>query len=172
MLFRSYEWRKRVGEAEANRISTQAAVRGTALHSIAEKYLLNQDSYPAKTMPANMHTFAGIQKLLDQHVDTVHAIEAPLYSLEINAAGRTDCVATWDGIPSIIDFKTSRKLKKEEYIESYFLQATAYSIMFEELTGVNIPQFVILIAVDNEEPQVFIKNTLNFHNKVHDIFCM
>ena len=79
-------------------------------------------------------------------------------------------MATWDGVPSIVDFKTSRKLKREDWIESYFLQATAYSIMFEELTGVNIPQFVILVAVDHEEPQVFIKSTDNYKNKVIDLF--
>jgi len=164
------EWRARVGEEEANRISTQAAVRGTAIHSIAEKYLLNEETYPPKTMPANMSTFAGIQKLLDKHVDRIYAIEAPLYSLNLNAAGRTDCVATWDGVPSIIDFKTSRKLKKEEWIQSYFLQATAYSIMFEELTGVHIPQFVILVAVDYEDPQIFAKQTKIFTDEVIRIF--
>ena len=165
------EWRARVGEVEANKISTQAANRGTAIHLIAEKYLLNQDEYPPKTMPVNMTMFKGIQKKLDEHVDVVNALEAPLYSLKLNAAGRTDCVAEWDGIPSIIDFKTSRRIKDESHIFSYFLQATAYSIMFEELTGLNIPQFVILIGVDHEDPQVFVKQTKDYHNQVFDIFC-
>ena len=164
------EWRDRVGEVEANKITTQAANRGTAIHSIAEKYLLNQDTYPPRTMPVNIETFLKLQGQIDQHIDVIHAIEAPLYSLKLRTAGRTDCVATWDGVPSIVDFKTSRKLKREDWIESYFLQATAYSIMFEELTGVNIPQFVILVAVDHEEPQVFIKSTDNYKNKVIDLF--
>jgi hypothetical protein len=164
------EWRARVGEEEANKISTQAANRGTAIHLIAEKYLLNQDTYPPKTMPANMDTFKKIQNILDKHVYEINALEAPLYSYKLNTAGRTDCVATWDGVPTIIDFKTSRNIKKEEHIEGYFLQATAYSIMFEELTGVHIPQFAIIIAVDNEEPQVFLKYTKGFYNRVYEVF--
>mgnify|MGYP003340071493 CR=1 FL=1 len=89
-----------------------------------------------------------------------------------SAAGRTDCVATWNGIPSIIDFKTSRKLKEEQWIHSYFLQATAYAIMFEERTQLHIPQFVILIAVDNEQPQVFRKNTAEYVDEVKRLFCL
>ena len=164
------EWKARVGEEEANKISTQAANRGTAIHLIAEKYLLNQDTYPPKTMPANIDTFKKIQKKLDEHVDVVHALEAPLYSLKLNAAGRTDCVATWDGVPSIIDFKTSRKPKQEEWIKSYFLQATTYALMFEELTGQEIPQFVIIVAVDHEETQVFVKPKSEFEDEVRQIF--
>jgi len=166
------EWQNAIGKDEAQKVLTQAGNRGTAVHLIAEKYLLNQDFYPPKTMPVNMATFKGIQKELDMHVNTIHAIEAPLYSLKLNTAGRTDCVATWDDIPSIIDFKTSRKIKKEEYIEGYFIQATTYSIMFEELTKLHIPQFVIIIAVDGEDkPQVFKKQTVNYYNRVYDIFC-
>ena len=163
-------WRAKVGEEEANKITRQAGVRGTAVHLIAEKYLLNQEYYPPGTMPVNIDTFKKIQKQLDEHVDTIYALEAPLYSYNLNTAGRTDCVATWDGVPTIIDFKTSRNIKKEEYIEGYLIQATAYSIMFEELIGVHIPQFAIIIAVDHEEPQVFVRSTKNYHNRVYDIF--
>ena len=82
------EWQNAVGKDEAQKILTQAGNRGTAVHLIAEKYLLNQDAYPAKTMPVNMSTFSGIQKLLDKHVDIIHGIEAPLYSFKLNKIGR------------------------------------------------------------------------------------
>ena len=88
----------------------------------------------------------------------------------MKAAGTADCIADWNGIPSIIDFKTSRKEKKEEWIENYFLQATTYALMFEERIGICIPQIVILIAVDDQEPQVFIKHKLGYIDKVKAIF--
>lgn len=166
-----YEWRKRVGEDHAQRITTQAAVRGTAIHSICENYLLNEESYPKNTMPTNIDSFKQIRPYIDQYIDNVYGIEAPLYSYELKAAGTADCIAEWDGIPSIIDFKTSRKLKKEEWIENYFIQATTYSLMMEERHQIKIPQIVILITVDHELPQVFIKNKQLYVDRVRQIFC-
>ena len=165
-----YEWRKRVGEEEAQRISTQAANRGTSLHSICEYYLLNEERMPKKTMPINVDTFRKIQPLIDKHIDNIYGIEARLYSYQLKAAGTTDCIAEWDGVPSIIDFKTSKKTKKEEWIENYFLQATTYAMMTEERTGLKVPQLVILIAVDHEEPQIFIRQAENYREKVIKIF--
>lgn len=164
------EWKAKVGEDEAKRISTQAASRGTAIHNICERYLLNEDSYPERVMPTDIETFQTVRPLLDENIGKVYGIEAPLYSYELAAAGRTDCIAEWNGIPSIIDFKTSRKLKKEEWIENYFLQATTYSLMAEERTELKVPQIVVLIAVDNEQPQVFVKSRENYVEKVLDIF--
>jgi hypothetical protein len=126
-----YEWRKKVGEEEANKISTQAARRGTAVHSIAERYVLNEENYLRGAMPSGIDAFKGVQTLLDNHVDNILGIELPLYSVALKTAGRCDLIAEFDGVPSVIDFKTSRKLKKEEWIESYFLQTTVYSMMFE-----------------------------------------
>jgi genome maintenance exonuclease 1 len=164
------EWRKKVGEDMANQISQQAANRGTAIHSICENYLLNEESYPAGSMPANIDTFKKLRPLLDKHVGKIYGIEYFLYSHELKTAGATDCIAEWDGVPSIIDFKTSRKLKKEEWIESYLLQATAYSMMCEERNNIEIPQIVILIAVDHEEPQVFVKPNSIYRKRVSEIF--
>lgn len=165
-----YEWRAKVGEVEANKISTQAANRGTALHSICEHYLLNEERMPPNTMPANVFTFKQIRPYIDGCLDNIYGIEARLYSYELKAAGTADCIAEWDGVPSIIDFKTSRKEKKEEWIENYFLQATTYALMFEERTGIEVPQIVILIAVDDQEPQIFIKPKLGYIDKVKAIF--
>lgn len=164
------EWRARVGEEEANRISTQAANRGTAIHSICENYLLNELNYPKGVMPTNIDTFKKLRPLIDENVGTIYGIEYYLYSHELKTAGATDCIAEWNGIPSIIDFKTSRKLKKEEWIENYFLQATCYAMMTEERTNTSIPQIVIMIAVDHEEPQVFVKDKQQYIDKVKQIF--
>jgi genome maintenance exonuclease 1 len=158
------EWRKRVGEEEANRISTRASNRGTKVHKICENYLNNEEDYartnPAhihKTMPDTIAMFKSLQPLLDEHVNNIHALEIPLYSHHLKVAGRVDCIAEYDGKLSIIDFKTSSKLKEENWIKGYFMQCSAYAVMYEERTGIPVSQIVIMIAVDSEYPQVFIK---------------
>lgn len=165
-----HEWRNRVGHEEAQKITTQAARRGTAVHSLAERYVLNEEDYLRGAMPSGIDAFKSIQKLLDEHVDNILGIELPLYSVALNTAGRCDLIAEFDGVPSVIDFKTSRKLKKEEWIESYFLQTTCYSMMFEWIYKIKIPQIAILIAVDHEEPQLFVKDRGEYVNRVLEIF--
>ncbi len=165
------EWRKKVGEEEANKISTQAARRGTAIHDMAEKYILNNPNYARSHMPGNVYTFKALQKPLDAYVDNVRGIELALYSKVLGAAGRTDLVADYNGRLSIIDFKTSRKPKTEAMIESYFLQATIYSMMFERTFGVPCEQIAILIAVDHEpDPQIFVKERAQYVERVLEVF--
>jgi genome maintenance exonuclease 1 len=166
-----FEWRKRVGEVEANKISTQAARRGTSIHSIAERYVLNKDDYLKGEMPANAVSFNAIKPIIDANVDNVLGVELPLYSKSLRCAGRTDLVAQFNGITSIIDFKTARKTKKEEWIEGYFLQSTVYSMLFEWTYNIKVPQIVILISVDHEEPQVFIKDRSLYVEKVLSMFA-
>lgn len=165
-----HEWRKRVGHEEAQKITTQAARRGTAVHSIAERYVLNEENYLRGAMPSGIDAFKGVQTLLDKHVDNILGIELPLYSVALKTAGRCDLIAEFDGVPSVIDFKTSRKLKKEEWIESYFLQTTVYSMMFEWIYKIKIPQIAILIAVDHESPQLFVKDRGQYVDRVLEIF--
>lgn len=165
------EWRKRVGEEEANKISTQAARRGTSIHKIAERYILNEEDIYRNEMPVNIESFKSIKEILDNHVDNILGIELPLYNRTLKCAGRTDLVAEFDGTLSIIDFKTSRKLKKAEWIESYFLQSTCYAMMFEWIYKIAVPQIVIIITVDNEKtPQVFKLERSQFVNRVLEIF--
>lgn len=164
------EWRKKVGHEQAERISTQAARRGTALHSIAERYVQNEDDYLRGAMPSSIDTFLPLQSILNERVDNILGVELPLYSVALNTAGRCDLIAEFDGVPSVIDFKTSRKIKKEEWIESYFLQTTVYSMMFEWIYKIRIPQIAILIAVDHEPPQVFVKDRGQYVNRVLEIF--
>lgn len=165
-----YEWRKRVGEDEATKITVQAGRRGTSVHGIAERYLLNEKDIYKKEMPSNIDTFNKIKEIIDNNIDNIYGVELPLFSKSLKAAGKTDLVAEFNGTPSIIDFKTSRKTKKEEWIENYFLQSTIYSMMFESLYKIKIPQIAIIIAVDHEEPQLFVKDRGMYVNKVIEIF--
>ena len=165
------KWIDTVGEEKAEQIKVQAGNRGTALHTICEDYLLNKDVYPEGVMPANIMTFSNLKSVLDTRVGKVFAVEAPLYSKKLNTAGRTDCIAEFDGVVSIVDFKTSLKPKKEEWIQDYFYQATCYSLMAEALTDLKIPQIAIIITVDGQpEPQVFVKNKYLYVEKVLEIF--
>jgi len=152
-----YEWRRRVGDAEANKVSVQAARRGTAVHKIAERYVLNEKDIYKDQMPNNVESFQPIKLALDEHVDNILGIELPLYSKALGCAGRTDLIAEYDGVVSIIDFKTSRKPKKLEWIESYIMQTTIYAMMFERMYSLRVPQLAIIVSVDNEKtPQTFV----------------
>lgn len=163
------EWKKRVGAEEAQKISTQASRRGTAVHTIAENYILNQ-SYKDGVIPSNLDAFNTLKPFLDENVDNILGIELPLYSNFLRAAGRTDLVAEYKGVPSIIDYKTSRKNKKEEWIQNYFIQSSCYAIMFEWIYKIKIPQIVIMIAVDNEPAQIFIKDKVDYIDTVYEMF--
>ena len=155
-------WRQRVGEDEANKISSQAATRGTAVHTLAENYINNDVDWSKGAMPANLFSFNQIKTLLDTNMNNVYAQEVPLYSDQLQVAGRVDLVAEWDGQLAIVDFKTSRKIKKEEYVQNYFMQAAFYAAAFYERTGIPIKRTVILIAVDGEEPQLFVKKSYDY----------
>ena len=113
-------------------------------------------------MPDMKQSFFNSKPTLDL-IDNIQYIESPLWSERLGLAGRTDVIGDFDGVPSIIDFKTSLKPKKEKWIDNYFEQGTAYSLMYKERVGKTINQVVIIIAVDNEsEPQVFVKNTSDY----------
>jgi ATP-dependent exoDNAse (exonuclease V) beta subunit len=157
-------WRKRVGETEANKISTKASRRGTSVHKMCEEYLNNELNLK-EFLPNDRETFNSIKGILDEHLDNIYAQEVPLWSSYLGVAGRVDCIAEWDGKLSVIDFKTSRKLKKKEYISNYFQQCAAYAVMWEERTGIPINKIVVVIAVDGEEPQIFEERRDNYINE-------
>ena len=156
------KWRKRVGEAEANKISYRASTRGTSVHEIIEKYINNDENFKDGYTPDIISSFLDLKPILDGRIGKVFAQEAPLYSTHLGVAGRVDCVAEFDGKLSIIDFKTSRKPKQIEWIKNYFMQESAYAIMWEERTGQPIVQLVTIISVDDHEPQVFIEHRDNW----------
>ncbi len=156
------KWRKKVGEEEANKISARASRRGTKFHSLMESYISNQEGFlDEDVMPDMRHAFRQFVPILDR-VDNVHYMETMLYSEILGLAGQVDCIAEFDGVPSIIDFKTSLKPKREDWILNYFEQCTCYSLMYEEMTGVQCKQIVVMIAVDHEKPQVFVRNRKDY----------
>ncbi len=156
------EWRARIGEEEANKITTQATRRGTKVHKVVENYIDNKENYFEDSQPNVRAMFNSIKPFLDNNLSNIAGIEIPLWSKQLGVAGRCDCVADWKGQKSIIDWKTSGKPKKKEWVEEYFLQATAYSIMFEERTEIPINNIVIVIGVENEEPQIFEEKSFNY----------
>jgi hypothetical protein len=148
-------WRERVGAEVANKISTQASRRGTAVHKLAEEYLSNNSNWTKGAMPTNIETFNTIKPILERNINLVYGLEVNLWSDYLGVAGQCDCVCQWQGKNTIVDFKTARKAKKEEHIQNYFMQGCAYAIMFEERTGIAVPYIAIVIAVDGDDPQVF-----------------
>ena len=145
------EWRKRIGEDEANKISQQASVRGTAVHQLAEDYINNEKNWDKGAMPSNIFSFNQIKPILDKRLNNVWYQEEFIYSDKLECAGQVDCIAEWDGELSVIDFKTSRKPKKLEWITNYFIQAAFYAAAFYERTGISIKQGIIVITVDGDE---------------------
>ena len=154
------EWRKRVGAEVANAISTKAARRGTNVHSMCED-LINNKLDLKKFLPVDVEMFKTIEPIINEKIDRIHAQESTLYSDYLGVAGRVDVIAEWEGRLSVIDFKTSSKPKKKEWISSYFQQTSAYAVMFEERTGIPVDQVVVLIAVDNSTPQIYIEKRDN-----------
>lgn len=152
-------WKARVGEEQVRKVSAQAARRGTAVHELAEEYLKNNPKYTKGHMPANIATFNQIKPILNEHVSTVYGLEVPLYSDKLRVAGRVDCLALWNNELSIIDFKTSKRVKHREDISNYFIQASCYAFMTFERTGLLPKQVVIVMMVDDSEPLVFVEKT-------------
>lgn len=162
------EWKQRVGEAEAARVGAFASVRGTNIHTMCENYVLGEDV--DMSMPANVATFRQVQKVLDESVDNIRATECTLLSNYLKTAGTCDLIADYNGRLSIIDYKTSGKLKRKEWIEGYFMQASLYSYMLWEMTEIIADQIVIIIAVDdNPTPQVFVERPRNYISKARDV---
>ena len=152
------EWRARVGAEEANKISKRATTAGTTVHSMIEDYLNNEldlEKYADKHLAKIL--FVQAKGMLSR-INNIHFQEAPLYSHEFAIAGRVDCIAEFDGKLSIIDFKTSSKEKKEEWIEGYLVQETGYAKMYEERSGIKVEQIVTLITCQTGDTQVFVKN--------------
>jgi genome maintenance exonuclease 1 len=150
------EWRRRVGEEEANRVSRKASGRGTNVHTLCERYLNNESL--GDIMPDAKEMFLTLKPLLNR-INNIHYQECALWSTKLGMAGRVDCIGEFDGVLSVIDFKTSKRIKKREDIDNYFAQCVAYACMYEELIGKGIDQIVIIMAVEDSEPLLFIEKT-------------
>ena len=151
------KWRESVGEKEAKRISQESMRIGTAVHQMCEFYLCNYIVKLDKEEKVIRDTFNRMRFLLG-NINNIVGTEIALYSDLLRVAGTADCIAEYNGVLSVIDFKTSRKPKKEVWIDDYYMQTFAYKLMFEEMTGIEIQQIVILVAcVDSFDVQVFKK---------------
>ena len=156
------EWRRRIGETEANRITARATQRGTAFHSMAEDHFrgtLDVNKY-LENNPLSVRMFQSAKATLNR-INNIHCLETFLYSHYLGLAGRVDCIAEFDGELAVVDFKTSTKEKSEKHIEHYFVQETAYAAMFLERTGIEVKKIVTLIAVEDGSIQVFEKYNLD-----------
>ena len=161
-------WRKRVGTPEADRISAMARQRGSTIHDAIEKLVLNE---PIPNLVfAEQAMFHGVKSILEKNIGTVFGVEIPLYSKSLWAAGRADLLAEWDGVPSVIDYKTARFEKKEEHILSYFLQSVVYAFMASSLYGISFHQVVIVMIPIHEKPIIFVKDVKEYFDEVVDLF--
>jgi genome maintenance exonuclease 1 len=151
------EWRKRVGEDVANYISRTAATRGTKVHQMCEDFLNNVEIEPTKREFLPYCLFSQLKPVIETSINNIYAQECGLWSDKYKVAGRVDCIAEYNGIPSIVDFKTSRSQRNDEYNESYYIQASAYAEMFEERTGIPVEQIVILVVTEDGTVQEFVK---------------
>jgi genome maintenance exonuclease 1 len=157
------EWRQKNPE-ESRRVTS----RGTKFHSIIESYLKNEPVDLENMFPNFKALFLLLKPELDK-IDNIRALETPLWSKTLGLAGRTDCIAEYDGKLSIIDFKASTKEKRKQDIDNYFTQATAYALMFQERTGIIVENFAIMIACEDGLRQVFQGRPINYVRELKNI---
>ena len=142
------EWRDRVGEEEADAVSLFSSTIGTKVHGLIENTLQN---IPNEFNNVNMlaqHIYRGFVPNL-KRISNIRAIELRMYSDSLKLAGTTDLICDFDGVLSLVDHKTSKYEKKEEWLENYYLQSTAYCIMFKERYGISINNIVLLVGSRN-----------------------
>ncbi len=158
-------WRESIGSSVADFITEEAKKNGIITHGVIEKYL-NNEKIPELALLVRGH-FSQLKLLLDK-IDNIYATEIPLYSYDMKLGGMADCIGEYDGVDSLIDFKTSRRMKKEEWVENYFLQATCYSKMWNDLTGIFINQIVILISCEDGKIQEFIRKPSDYYSLLNE----
>jgi len=157
-----FEWRERVGEAQANKISRQASSRGTAVHKLIEDYVLGSLD-TSEMMPIHLDMFSKLREVADERIGSIKLIEGRMLSNHLRVSGTVDMIAEFDGVMSVIDWKTSAKEKKRDHIHNYFKQESAYAVMFEENLGIAVPQLVTVITNQmGSAAQVFIEKRNNW----------
>tara|TARA_B100000287_G_scaffold114768_1_gene106861 strand:- start:501 stop:1175 length:675 start_codon:yes stop_codon:yes gene_type:complete len=159
------KWRQRVGEKEANRVTKESTERGTDYHEAAQAYLENRELNWDNYLPLTQFMFKKSQPYLDK-IGKIHAIERTLYSEYLGLAGRVDCIAEYDGELAIIDFKTSKKIKPEKWIEQYFVQETAYACMYYELTGIPVEKLITIMVTPEGDVHVYDKRNKSDYIKL------
>ena len=158
-------WREKIGENVANWEMGRAARRGKSFHTLVEQYLKGETPSIRDVLPLGM--FRLLKPYLDQ-VDNIHCLETIMYSNKLTVAGQVDCIAEYNGKLSVIDFKTANKERVDSWNENYYIQCTAYAIMYEELFGTPIEQIVILQAGEDGSCKAFVKNKADYEEKLGD----
>ena len=153
------QWRKNVGEEAAKWEMARAARRGKATHTLVEQYLKGETPSIRDVLPLGL--FKLLKPYIDQ-IDNIHLLEAIMYSPKLTVAGQVDCVAEYNGKLSVIDFKTANKERIDSWNTNYYLQCTAYAIMYEELFGKPIEQVVILQAGEDGSCHSFVKQKKDY----------
>lgn len=151
------EWEDRVGKENAERIRNDAATVGTHMHNVVERLLLNRPLDPPRTW-LQVKGYRMGYTLVEHFLPNVYEVwgsEVPVY-YPGKYAGTTDCVAIYNGKPSILDFKQANKMKKREWIDDYFLQLAAYALAHNQVHGTEIDHGVILMVAQNGEVQEFV----------------
>ena len=156
------EWRKRVGNDVANYVSGKAATRGTKVHHMCEDYLNNEDINHHQKDFLPWCLFTQLKNKVLCNIDNIYAQECGLYSDKYKVAGRADCIAEYDNVLSVIDFKTSTRERDDAWNENYYIQGSAYAEMFTELTGIDISQIVILVVTEDGTVQEFVKKKFDY----------
>jgi len=150
------EWRKRVGEEKANAITKKATARGTDFHQVCQDYLENKELDWNDYQPLTKIMFSHAKPYLDK-INNIHAIERTLYSEYLGLAGRVDCIGEYDGELAVIDFKTSEKIKPEEWIENYFVQEMFYAAAYYEMTEIPPVKLITIMVTPGGEVKIFDK---------------
>lgn len=157
------QWRKRVGDAEANRITARATSRGTDTHTLIENYLLNQEL--PEVQPISEHLF-NIAKPTLNRINNIRTLEGSLFSEILGVAGSVDTIAEFDGELAVIDYKTSKEPKPRDWIDSYFVQTMFYGMALYEMTGIPIKKLVIIMSCENGECVVYEERDLEKYMKM------
>ena len=150
-------WKRRVGKAEAQKISTQASTRGTSVHQLIEDYCQGIES-EGNIMPNAFDMFTRLRDVADKSIDNIRVIEGLMYSDHLRTAGTVDMIAEFDGVLSVIDWKTAARRKTRSKIYNYFKQEAAYAVMYEEMTGIPVTQLVTVITSSEGNSQVFVEH--------------
>ena len=166
------EWRRKVGDEVADRIMKNASERGLNIHNLIEDYLNNKEIMIPENAIDHYYTFKAMKPELNK-INNIQGLELKMFSDEYKLKGRCDCFAEYDGKLSMIDFKTSKKIKKKSWLDAYFIQATAYCEMVREHTNLEIDNIVLIFGItdyntckiESEKPQNFLKELIRINNE-------
>tara|TARA_Y100001963_G_C6751306_1_gene434357 strand:- start:519 stop:1202 length:684 start_codon:yes stop_codon:yes gene_type:complete len=157
------KWRESIGEKVANFEMRRCANRGKSLHTLVEQYLNNETPSIRDVLPLGL--FKLMKPYLDQ-INNIRLVEEIMYSPNLTIAGQVDCVAEYNGKLSVIDFKTANKERIEEWVDNYFLQCTAYSMMYAETYNESIEQIVVLMAAEDGSMKAFVKEPKDYEDEL------